>query len=270
MDIFETFKPRKLIVKNFVDYYYIDVKPNNTTNEFQCFPHFNNTISIYKSHIRLDSQIMKFVEGNVEPFQIFTPIRDKVLNVKQVGKVHRIVIVFNPFGIQQFYQGLDFSDYIIGYEFFSEKELKQIFSTTNIDLLTDALDSLLEKRYMKFENQVIEKAIKYIFSHREKFLVTDISTEVGVSRQHLNRVFQHYLGISVKKFYEIVLFRRSLNRKLFERPDCSFTDLAYEFDFNDQSHFNKRYLLLTKNSPRSFFIKGVVFGKEGTFWHLKR
>lgn len=119
-EIFETFKPKNSIIEKYVDYYYLDAKPNNVNNEFQCFPHFNNTISLYTSHIRLENGEIKF-DKNAKPFQIFTPIREKILGVKQSGQVYRIVIVFNPVGIQQSYKNLNFADYITDFEFFKSK-----------------------------------------------------------------------------------------------------------------------------------------------------
>lgn len=267
-EIFETFKPKNSVVKKYVDYYYLDIKPNNTINEFQCFPHFNNTISIYKSHIRLENGEMRF-EKLAKPFQIFTPIREKVLNVKQSGEVYRIVIVFHPLGIQEFYENLNFADYITNYEFLNTHELKAIFSTTATDFITNFLDSALEKRYKKFYNQILKQAVPYILNNFEDFSVTELSTQIGISRQHLNRIFQSHLGISVKKFKEIVVFRQSINKKLFENPNQNFTDLAYEFNFSDQSHFNKTYKILAENSPKNFFNKGTILGKEDTFWHFQ-
>lgn len=266
--LFKTFKPKNPIINKYVDYYYLDIKPNNTINEFQCFPHFNNTISLYKSHVKLENGEIKFDE-NVKPFQIFTPIREKVLNVKQTGKVHRIVIVFHTLGIQQFYENLNFSDYVTDFEFFNSNELKEIFSTTETEILISLLDNFLESRFRKFENQILQKSIQYIFNHYEDFSVTKISDEIGISRQHLNRTFQFHLGVSVKKFHEIVVFRQTVNKKLFENSYSNFTELAYEFNFNDQSHFNKTYNSLTQHSPKSFFDKGTVLGKEDTFWHLQ-
>lgn len=267
-EIFETFKPKNSTIKKYVDYYYLDIKPNNVINEFQCFPHFNNTISLYKSHIRLKSGEVKF-EETAKPFQIFTPIREKVLNVKQLGKVYRIVIVFHPLGIQQFYENLDFSDYITDYDFFTQNELKQILSTAKTDIIANLLDSFLDIRFKEFENTILEKSIQFIFNHYEDFSVAEISNEIGISRQHLNRIFQSHLGVSVKKFHEIFLFRQTINKKLFENSENNFTELAYEFNFNDQSHFNKIYKSLTENSPKSFFNKGTVLGQEDTFWHLQ-
>ncbi|MXN90304.1 helix-turn-helix domain-containing protein [Flavobacterium sp. Sd200] len=267
-EIFQTFKPKDSIIKKYVDYYYLDIKPNNINNEFQCFPHFNNTISLYKSHLRLKDGEIKF-EETAKPFQIFTPIRKKVLNVKQLGNVYRIVIVFHPLGIQQFYENLDFSDYIIVYDFFTQNELEEIFSTIEPNILTNLLYSFLKKRFKKFENIILEKCIKYIFDPNENFSVSEISSEIGISRQHLNRVFRTHLGVSVKKFHEIILFRKMMNKKLFENSRENFTELAYEFNFNDQSHFNKSYKNLTENSPKNFFNKGTVLGEEDTFWHLQ-
>ncbi|SDI27209.1 helix-turn-helix domain-containing protein [Chryseobacterium jejuense] len=266
-EIFKTFRPKSSIVSKYVEYYYLDIKNNNVLYEFECFPHFNNSISLYKSHIRLETKEVIYDE-TAKPCQIFTPVREKVLHVRQSGKVYRIVVVFNPLGIQQFYENLDFSDYITDYEFFTQDELNEIFSTTETDIHTSLLDSFLEKRFKPFEHSILEKSIHYIFNHYEDFSVEEVSKELGVSRQHLNRLFQAHLGVSVKKFNEIVLFRQTIKEKLFENPDRSFTELAYEFNFNDQSHFNKTYKNLTKNSPKSFFSKGTVLGQEDTFWHL--
>lgn len=266
--MFETFKPKDPLVGRYVDYYYLDIKPDNLIHEFQCFPHFNNTISIYKSHIRLGNSEMQFDEG-ARPFQIFTPIREKVLHVRQSGKVHRIVLVFYPLGVHQFYRNVNFAEYITTFEFFTPDELHEIFSTTDTDRLTRMLDNFLGKRFTEFSNPVLEQSIQHIFDNYEKISVTEISGTLGISRQHLNRIFQAHLGVSAKKFHEIVLFRKTVNKKLFERFSKSYTELAYEFNFNDQSHFNKTYKNLTDNSPRSFFNKGTVLGKEDTFWHLQ-
>ncbi len=266
--IFETFKPKNAIVRQYIDYYYLDIQPDNKIDEFECFPHFNNTLSIYKSHILLETGEMLF-DKTAKPFQIFTPIREKILNVKRLNTIYRIVIVFHPLGIQQFFKELDFTDYITDFDFLSKEELSDLFNTTDTNKLTDLLDHSLEKRFCKFENNNLEKAIAYIFEHYENFSVTEISDFLEMSRQHLNRLFQFHLGVSIKKFHEIVLFRQTINKKLFENPDQNFTELAHEFNFNDQSHFNKTYKKLTENSPKTFFEKGTVLGEEDIFWHLK-
>jgi AraC-like DNA-binding protein len=93
---------------------------------------------------------------------------------------------------------------------------------------------------------------------------------LNVSRRHLNRIFKAHFGVSVKRFNEIVVFRKTLEQKLSEHPEDSFTTLAHTFNYYDQSHLNKVFKNFTSNSPKLFFKNGTLLGNEDTFWHLKK
>jgi AraC-like DNA-binding protein len=266
-EIFETSNPKNSTVAKYVDYYYLDIKPENEITEFECFPHYNNTISFYRSHTRSPEGEITYGE-NGEPFHIFTPMREKVLYVKQVGKVHRIVVVFNILGIQQFYKSLNFSNFITDFEFLTKPELDDLFESNEIDTIADLLDRYLLDRYVEFNNDVLHQSIQDIFDNYENFSVESLAKKMGISRRHLNRLFKIHIGVSIKKFHEIVLFRKAVEKKLFINPDEKFTTLAYEFNFSDQAHLNKTFANLTNKSPKLFFKKGTLLGKEDTFWHL--
>lgn len=266
---FETFNPKHSIIAKYVDYYYLDIKPDNELTEFDCFPHYNTSISIYKSHRRLQDGTMIF-DNKAKPFQIFTPIRESKLTVRQTGVVHRIVIVFNPLGIQQFYNEFDFAKGTINTDFFSPQELDDIFATKDPGYLTSLLDTFLLDKYSEFSNEILEKSVNYIFKHFECFSVEKLSDEIQISRRHINRLFRIHLGISVKRFHEIVLFRKTLQHKLLVNPADNFTQLAYEFNFCDQSHLNKIFKKLTSDTPIQFFKKGTILGKGDTFWHISK
>lgn len=268
-NIFETFKPANEILSKYIHYYYLDIKPDNKETTFECFPHFNNTVSLYKSHIRSDKGELIF-DRAVKPLQIFTPVRENVLRVTQKGFVHRVVIVFEPVGIYHFYRHRLFSGFITDFEFFSENELNEIFSTSDTNLLKDSLDRFLIKRFSQFNNELLRISVDRILSHYEDFSVEQHSETLRVSRRHLNRVFKSYLGVSIKKFHEIVLFRKTIERKLFVNPGENFTQLAHEFNYADQSHLNKIYRTFTDHSPKNFFRKGTLLGREDTFWHIRK
>jgi AraC-like DNA-binding protein len=249
--VFKTFRSKNSLISEYVDYYYLDVKPNNIETEFECFPHYNTTISLYKENISLNKGEVVF-ETKAKPLQIFTPIREDVLQVNQLGKVHRIVIVFKPLGIQQFYENLNFNDFIHDYKFFSDLEFSNLFFTEDTDIVTKHLDTFLFEKFTKYKNSILEKALVLIFKHLGTLPIQDIATEIKISRRHLNRLFNSHFGVSVKKFNEIVLFRKTLEKKLFENTEQSFTDLAYEFNYSDQSHLNKAFKNFTSNSPKNF------------------
>ena len=128
--------------------------------------------------------------------------------------------------------------------------------------------SNLENRFMKFEKTIVEKSIQYVFNHDENFSISELSKHLEISRQHLTRVFKSHLGISLKTFHKIVVFRKTVNKRLFENSNQSFTEMAYEYNFSDQSHLIKTYKILTESSPKSFFEKGTLLGKKDTFWNL--
>ena len=263
---FTSFRPKDPTIARYVDYYYLERKLDNVSRTFECFPHYNNAISLYTSH--LVPEIGRVVhDENASPLQIFTPVREEVLRVKQTGPVERIVIVFNPLGIQQFWRGLSFTDYRNDYLFFSQDELSQLFGARDIKSLNEYIDALLCRRYQPNNNELVAGILSYIFSHRENFTVAAMADSLRISRRHLHRVFKATIGVSLKRFHEIVVFRGVMDSKLSGEPDASLTQLAYTANFSDQAHMIKVFHRLTRNPPGHFFAKGKKLGGADTFWH---
>lgn len=264
---FHTFKPLNSVVSKFVSYYYLEIKPDNKKTEFTCFPHYNNSISLYSSHLRTEKGEMLF-DTKAPSYQIFTPIRTKTMRVKQVGKVHRIVIVFNPLGVQQFYRNLDFSKPIPGYNFFSPAEIQKLFSETDPAILTGLLDYFLMERHQIYTQEIVSKSIEFIFANLTNFSVEALAADLMICRRHLSRTFKTNLGLSIKQFHNIILFRKAMERKITIPIETNFTRIAYELNFSDQSHFNKMFRKFTQLSPSEFFNKGTSFGNRDIFWHF--
>lgn len=78
MRIFETIKPGHPFLQQYISYYYLDIADDEDyCNEYICYPHYNNTISLYKSHttsLQNNHSIVSF-EKDAAPLQIFTPLR---------------------------------------------------------------------------------------------------------------------------------------------------------------------------------------------------
>lgn len=105
MRIFETIKPGHQLLQKYISYYYLDrADEQDYCNEYICYPHYNNTISLYQSHtasLQNHHSIVNF-DKYAPPLQIFTPLRENTLKVTQKGPVYKIGIVFEPLGIHQF------------------------------------------------------------------------------------------------------------------------------------------------------------------------
>ncbi|MDA3613863.1 helix-turn-helix domain-containing protein [Polluticaenibacter yanchengensis] len=264
---FSTFNPSNSLVSQFVSYYYLDIKPDNKRTEFTCFPHYNSSISLYSSHKRTENNEMVF-DKNAPSFQIFSPIRTKTMRVKQVGKIHRIVIVLNPLGVQQFYRNLDFTKHILRYNFFSEIEIQQIFCETDPNVIANLLDDFLLKRYKMYQQEIVSKSIACVFTNLTSFSVESLADDLNICRRHLNRTFKTHLGLSIKQFHCIALFRKAMEKKISTPFEVNWTSLAYDLNFSDQSHLNKVFKKFALVSPNEFFKKGTVLGNQGLFWHI--
>ncbi len=149
MKVFETFQPKDEQLRKYVSYYYIDIaEVCDYQNEYVCYPHYNNTISFYKSHTVsfLDGHSEINFEHDAAPLQIFTPLRETILKVTQRGPVHKIGIVFETFGINQFENA------------YIEKAIELFHSPTN-DLNIDELAELKLGISRKQLNRIFKKFV---------------------------------------------------------------------------------------------------------------
>lgn len=267
-DVFKTFSPDNLHIKKYVQYYYLDIKQHNECTTYECYPHYNTTISLYKSHVNIKSKGVFFKEGGTN-LQLFTPVRDTVLKVRQYGKLHRVVIVFEPLGIQQFFPNMIFTHFTDQCTFLEPHQIKQIFACKEVERLTQLLDQFLIERFEYIEFGLMQQALDYIYGNHVDFSVDQLAKSLQCSRQHINRLFKQHLGVSVKKFAAIYKFRQTMAQYFKNDTTVNFTDLAYQFNFSDQSHFNKLYKTLTAKAPSYFFAKGTSLGEQDTFWHFK-
>ncbi|MDE5470112.1 AraC family transcriptional regulator [Elizabethkingia meningoseptica] len=265
--IFNTYKPLNETVAKFVEYYYVHLSPSNSSTEFVGFPHTNTTLSLYPSHIRKLKQETYYSE-DASFLQSYTSIRNKILTSRLYGNINKITIVFRTLGIQQFFDGIDFTRNQSDHDFFTPEELTLLFAKDSKETVL-LLDQFLFSRYRPFDQKAISFSIDYIKEHITDFSVEELAEKSGISRRHLNRLFNQHLGVNIKKFHEILVFRSILNSKQFEKSPLNFTQLAYEFNLSDQSHLNKIFENMTLQPPSSFFKNGIHLGDEDTFWHLE-
>jgi hypothetical protein len=107
---FITFRPQAAELQPWISYYYLDQDPDNAVRAYRCFPHLNTSLSIYQSHTNSTKGKVNHVPGG-KPLQIYTPIRQEILEVKQIGAVNGIVVEFPPLGIQHFLSQNRWSSY---------------------------------------------------------------------------------------------------------------------------------------------------------------
>ncbi len=86
-----------------------------------------------------------------------------------------------------------------------------------------------------------------------------MSTNTLCTRQ-FERRFKEYSGFSPKLFSRITRFQSSLDS--FGNKDKSLTDIAYDCDYYDQSHFINDFKEFSGYHPSQYFSGQA----EGTAW----
>lgn len=275
MRIFETLKPKSAILKKYISYYYLDIADQvNYFNEYICYPHYNNTISLYKNHhveFAKQHSILTY-NKSAGPLQIFTPIREETLKVTQQGSVYKIGIVFEPFGINQFLAiNIAINKRVSSpiFKFFEDNFIQNLFNTTNFNDIVSLLDQELQNKLNPKQNLYIKKALQILHTSTKEFNIDELAnTQLGISRKHLNRLFGEHLGTTPQKYRTIVRFRQLMNYKLNNKEQQNLTSLAHQVHYTDQSHFIKACKQLTGLTPSQFFKDGKIVGSEDTFWNF--
>jgi len=272
MRIFETFRPEEEWLRKYVSYYYLDIADDaDYFNEYICYPHFNNTVSIYKSHCAeygMNKTKIRYVQDG-KSLQIFTALRESPLKVTQVGPVFKLAIVFEPFGFNQFVDH-DFDVHTLQelqQDFLDQESILEIFQNTSIQHITTLLDDRLSQKFNTVENGYVRKALELFHEQDQDWNLDDLAShKLGISRKQLTRLFQKYIGTSPQKYRSIVRFRQLMNHKLREQTGDTYTALSHQAHYTDQSHFIKACKQLTGLTPSQFFKEGKIVGQEDTFW----
>src|SRR5690606_1097371 len=79
----------------------------------------------------------------------------------------------------------------------------------------------------------------------------DIQTEMNLSERSLERLVKQYVGISPKAFSRIVRFQSGL-KTLRQNDFNNLTDVAYQNDYFDQSHYIRDFKEFTGMNPKQF------------------
>lgn len=273
MNIFTTYKPKDKRLSKYIQYIYFDFKPENQLYEFSCFPHYNNTLSLHFSHEYKNDLSISFNQ-NSEGLQLFVPIRKDVMTIKQIGKVYRFVIVFYPLGIHYFKETYNFQYPVIkNVTFFTNDELKCIFNQTLLDKSFEVIEDFLIQKLSSDTNKELlslQSLIDYMIDKDNDCRIKTILLNYNFSVKELNYLFKKYLGLTPKTFQKIIKFRKVINDKMLNTNQFKLTEIAYKYNFFDQSHLIKYFQLLSNFSPKFFFKKVRKIGNEDTFFMINK
>ncbi len=130
-------------------------------------------------------------------------------------------------------------------------EIKKIFNESlSIDKLILKLEELLISNIkIEYSNEFI-LAIQLIIQNFGNISSEEISKKVFYSSRHLNRLFNQYLGLSMKSFSRLVRINKSI--KLLNNNKTSLMSICNELGFYDIPHFIKDFKIVCGITPQKY------------------
>lgn len=105
--------------------------------------------------------------------------------------------------------------------------------------LAEALTSTDNERQSVYE-RYIEKAVEYIrFNSGKKTTVSDVAAYLQIDRSYLSRIFNEYMGISIKRY--IYNYHMDIGKNFLSYSDLSIKEIAAAIGYEDPLDFTKAF-----------------------------
>jgi AraC-like DNA-binding protein len=185
-------------------------------------------------------------------------IRKRSLHISQTHKQDILSVRFKPGGIHPFTRVpvIDFANGFYEFDQFLGKEYRELESK-----LYEARNT--ERRIAIIENHLLNKLRETdIFDYRfvnscskllmktPNFSIKDLSAYCNTNYKTMERKFLRVMGLTPSEFLKIKRF----NKAVLSMYSCkySLTEIAYQCNYYDQSHFIRDFKQLTSYSPQEF------------------
>lgn len=135
-------------------------------------------------------------------------------------------------------------------KFLSEKLLSASSPANKIAVLSDYVLSLLKRNNLQ-EDDVTQYALSRIHASNGILSLKDLHEEIRLSERTLERKFREQVGISAGLYARICRFQSALDQLRQNNYD-KLSDIAYDNEYADQSHFIRAFKEFAGSTPNQF------------------
>jgi len=179
--------------------------------------------------------------------------------IEPMGYVKTFSIRFYPYGFANFVnvpiKALANTETPLA-QLFEEKSAKKLEQDINRAADTKQRINIIESFFLKKLNEpttldtIVKKTIDALFATKGGASINKILKEDLSKRRQLERMFVKQVGVSPKQLGKLIRLQTALKAMLNEEE--SFTHIAYQNGYYDQSHFIKDFKEFTGVSPKEF------------------
>jgi AraC-like DNA-binding protein len=192
---------------------------------------------------------------------------DHIIN-QPIAETNMIGVRFKPEGIYPFFgiPASEFQNRIVELDavWGNEANLwrEELYQASTIEAKFWTLEQKLCRKLTENAARldVVQYALQSISSQKGTLSIKALSENIGISQKHLASQFKKYVGVSPKTMARLYRFQQVLHTIDPAQP-TNWTQIAYDFDYYDQSHFNKEFAAFTGFSPTEYMAnRYAVYG----------
>lgn len=99
---------------------------------------------------------------------------------------------------------------------------------------------------------LIYQSLELIYASRGTISVQALANQLNCSTRHLRNLYDRHIGISPKRFSQIIRYQHSIRHLLQAKNSTAVLDLIAEHGYYDQSHFINEFKKFNKYSPNQW------------------
>jgi AraC-like DNA-binding protein len=131
--------------------------------------------------------------------------------------------------------------------------LKSAETEKQIEVISDFIVNLVKNSSSNPDNRV-KLAVSTIINSKGSIPIRSLREQLYITERTFERKFMTEIGVTPKQFAKIVQFSFSL-KQLQESDYTTFTNVAYDNGFADQSHFIRTFKKYTGQTPKELLSK---------------
>ena len=254
----EEIKPKSEFLKKYIQSFSILRSNGQRDINYDIFPQIGTTMVLtVNTEIKRFENKIQFIQTPKAPSKV--ELFGKYLNPVQIryqGVFDEFSIDFTTLGINYFFdkpykklapnnfQEIKHDDLI--------KLGETISNIEEIDKKVELAETYFYNAFKDIKIDYLEKAITLI-QQDQNITIATIAKQCNMSTRTLNRKFNSYVGCSAQAYKKITRFRNAIAYKVQSENPINFTDVCYDNNFYDASHFLREFKLLTQHNPSNFF-----------------
>lgn len=244
----------------YIKHYLFLENKGNDTQKLRLFSD-GNTGVVFSLKSKLISGFSNYEAQNYLPSSFLYGQLNGFKDIYSGSEMSIVIVVFQPNGINQLL-GITSSelrdtiitiDDIFGLEGIElqEKLSEQATIQEKLSLLNHFFKTLEAKKPLS--NQLIAAAsLDFIIKTKGQFSLKQLVDYTGYTERHIERKFTECVGLSPKKFGNIVKIHGFLKLLKNKSEDTSLTTISYDAGFSDQSHLIREFKKHTGMTPREY------------------